>query len=680
MTETKIVTLVIYVVVGLLLALWPVLVPSGISALLHSRRLHDFKGFSLGILLAIGRWRYASKVSLSLAEIMLVVGGIFLLLLVRAINSWKAGIVFALIAIVIGRMQGRRWGGTAIGAFAALMSAATIPYWRRDSALKFQVSFDNLVVFAALTCGMAFLLSRPEFEQWAGKSRRTNAVLWAVYGGVAIMLAFMTTSSMGSSPAQFLAAWQNWGVYVAASELLLSGARIFYDFPVQYGLGPTAMLAATCGTECWTGLYWLTGLSNVCYALLIGWIAVGSRPVSAVWQGVILLTCLVACFFYTAAPFDLTFTLVYPSAGGFRFLPAVILAAYLIKAERPKPVFGHLLWGIGALWSPESAFYCTVVWWPLYLLIRRQDVSLAKRLIRLPLAMLPLLTALAVLVVGSIGLYYAIYHTCPSAGIYLTYVLSPPGPLDIFARGVVWYLISVLAVGIAAALGAWPSRNDDKTFRHLFVCILLLFGASSYYVAGRSHENNVLNLMPFMVCLLAVSFKAARPPMAKVVAMTLLATVIAWAPTFNWDNLAKAAWFLNFKADAFLSSMSYEENPELPGPAADAGRALETIREKWGESAVVIDSLAVFSRHDWRDASWTALNDIASYTYVPDAERRKIILSAALRFRKPGWLVISRAFKDDSFRQDFDSAYNETMKIGFGSYYAVRMVPRLPPE
>jgi hypothetical protein len=290
--------------------------------------------------------------------------------------------------------------------------------------------------------------------------------------------------------------------------------------------------------------------------------------------------------------------------------------------------------------------------------------------------MLPLFKVLAVLVVGSIGLYHAIYHTFPSAGIYLNYVLSPPGPLDVSARGVVWCLIGVLAVGIAAALGAWPSRKEDKTFRHLFVCVLLLFSTSSYYVAGRSDENNVLNLMPFIVCLLAVSFRAARSLTAKVVAMTFLATVIAWVPTFNWDYLAKAEWHLDFRLDAFLSPMSYEEN----GLPADAGRALKMIREEWGEPAVVIDALMLFPRHEWRDASWTALNNIACYIYTPNAARRKIIFNAALRFRKPGWLVISRSFGDDSFRQDFDSAYDETITIDFGSYYAVRMVPRLPSE
>ncbi len=675
MTETKIVTLVIYVVVGLLLALWPVLVPSSISALFHSRRLHDFKGFSLSLPLAIGRWGSAPKVSLALAEIMLAASGILLMVLVRAINNWKIGIVFALIAIVIGRMQGRCWGGMAIGAFAALMSAATIPYWRRDSALGIQLSFYNLIAFATLTCGVAFLLSRPALEQWAKKSRRANAMLWAVYGSVAITLAFMTTSSAGDFTAQ-LQAWHHWGVYVAATELLLSGARIFYDFPVQYGLGPTALLAATCGTECWTGMYWLTGLTNLCYALLIGWIAVGNRPVSAIWQGVILLTCLVGCFYYTAFPPNLILCLTTPSVGGLRFLPPVILAAYLIKAEQPNPVFGHLLWGIGTLWSPESAFYCTFVWWPFYLLILRRDVSLARRLMRLPLAMLLLFKVLAVLVVGSIGLYYAVYHTFPSAGIYLTYVLSPPGPLDISTRGVVWCLIGVLAVGIAAALDAWPSRNEDKTFRHLFVCILLLFGTSSYFVAGRSHENNALNLMPLIVCMLAVSFRAARSPMAKVVAMTFLATVIAWVPVFNWDYPAKAEWHLNFRPDAFLSPMTYEEN----GLPADAGRALKMIREEWGEPAVVIDALMLLPRHEWRDASWTGLNNIASYIYAPNAERRKIILNAASRFRKPGWLVINRSFTDDSFRQDFDSAYNETITIDFSSYYAVRMVPHFSSE
>ena len=78
----------------------------------------------------------------------------------------------------------------------------------------------------------------------------------------------------------------------------------------------------------------------------------------------------------------------------------------------------HLLWAFGVLWSPESAFYVTFVWWPYYLWLRcsqRSGPGATVRLSMFPSAARILLLRLFVVLFCFIAGYWLIYRTAPTA-------------------------------------------------------------------------------------------------------------------------------------------------------------------------------------------------------------------------------------------------------------------------
>ena len=58
-------------------------------------------------------------------------------------------------------------------------------------------------------------------------------------------------------------AWHHWGAYIGPAQLVFAGVLPLHDIPLQYGFGPTMLLAASCKINCWSGMYWLTGITTI---------------------------------------------------------------------------------------------------------------------------------------------------------------------------------------------------------------------------------------------------------------------------------------------------------------------------------------------------------------------------------------------------------------------------------
>ena len=215
-------------------------------------------------------------------------------------------------------------------------------------------------------------------EAGADDGRRVNTTSkWAVIafaGLVAVVMSF--TTGVLSTPEIKITAWHHWGAYIGPAELTLSGARIFYDFPAQYGFGPTLLIASACGNNCWIAMYFIAGGAALAFALLGFFIIqrpAGQNPGGARHDrrrnrlGFLL---------WVGYPPLVSSALVTPSITGLRFLPVLALVAMMMWSEGDAKLqphwtkFGFAIFAVGALWSPESLFMSSFAWGPYYCLRR----------------------------------------------------------------------------------------------------------------------------------------------------------------------------------------------------------------------------------------------------------------------------------------------------------------------
>ena len=236
---------------------------------------------------------------------------------------------FVLIASIAAFHQGRIVSSYALAVFAGLMVAATLPWWRRDPGQALSLSWVELSVFTVITTVALWILKTD------GNSLRPSTrsrVLWAALIGAFVLVAVILSFTTGfyHNTGVLIITWLHWSAYIQSSELLLAGAKLFRDFPATYGFGPTVLIASLCGKSCWNGMYYLVGFCTLLFTLLIAAIALDTNKRGLLQRGLILLLCLVSCFFWTGMPSDVSLPLATPSVTGLRFLPVLALVVLLL--------------------------------------------------------------------------------------------------------------------------------------------------------------------------------------------------------------------------------------------------------------------------------------------------------------------------------------------------------------
>ena len=188
-------------------------------------------------------------------------------------------------------------------------------------------------------------------------------------------------------------------------------------------------------------------------------------------------------------------------------------------------------------WSPEAAVYATIVWFP-YLALRaaqKRGVSTLRGVALAALRGVAVATAALTAGIAVLSLVFrAGFGDWPSASGFLTYIRNPPGILPPNPLGPIWLIAAALGIGAVAI-----TRTDARGLRVGTICLLALVAVSSYYV-GRSHDNNVLNLFPFVVLLLAAALSLQLPPLLEGFSRMVLVGIVAWPVTFGWQSWTAA--------------------------------------------------------------------------------------------------------------------------------------------
>ena len=642
--QDKSAVIAIYALTGLVIALWPlwitekgVVAASGFQFLKSIRSTTALGLAALGVILITGE---------SIASPLIL--GFGLIALATSMSGGKLDVV------------------AMSTSFLALCVSATLPWWLRQNG-SLDISNYKLFAFSLVTFVFIRLFTAHEPIR---KSKLP--ITWIiVYTLFAAILCFSTGIYIDNNA--FLTLWHHWGAYVGPAELLLTGATIFHDFPVQYGLGPTTLIASFCGNDCWEGMYFIVSFVTLAFYVLISVMALAlSRPRWPERLAVASL-CFATCFFWTGDASSVSSPLTYPSGSGLRFLPAVLLTTFLFFANRIeysklKILIAHSFWVFSTLWSPESTFYATFVWWPYYLFIRRVQGDFGSRAKGFANATLCLLSISIGLVIIFNIIFRIIYNEGPTLYGFLAYAINPPGAMPINLSGGVWYFLLATVIGMGTLLYSWQKGGDTISFRRGFLVQLLSYAVFSYFL-GRSHDNNLLNIMPFLLLVLLNAISATDSKNLSRASIVLTATFLGWLPLFGWQ-----AWTVNimegrvltFDSKLLRDSMSF---------SSDAERAIDFLHQGYGEPVTVLDSTL-----DLVDSTppvaWSAIHGPANFAFIPSQRRQEFLYRTATSLKRSGWLVVDQKFLADEWLTDFDFAYERTNRLKFGSYYAIRFTPK----
>jgi hypothetical protein len=582
---------------------------------------------------------------------------------------------FMLLSLILLLPLARLGAGALLGGLTALLLLAPVTWW----TLRVQMGPAAATAFVLLALAAGYL---PRLPAAQARTKAQPAMLPALALAAAVGLAVgLLTAPFGArEPIYF--AWHHWGAYLSPVEAWLAGGLPYRDFPIQYGLGPTAVLAATCGSDCWRGIYATTIVANALYfAALAGCVVIltAGRSRGARWLALAALWC--ASFVWTAYPADLGSTAMTPSVAGLRFLPIAALLLHIINAERGgrrRDWLGHALWLCDVFWSPEAAFFGTLIWWPYLALRGAADTATAREswiaLLR------GAMRGVAALLAGLACLALVLWLISGGAvrpRDFLAYVLYPPGPLPLNPVGTVWLALASILLALHALAGSGRSSQG----RALYACLLGFLAGATYFLS-RSHDNNILNLFPLLVILLVASVQRGddgeRPPVfTDAFVTTVLAGIIAFIATAQWASWNEGAateGLLNLGPSRLVARFSprLEDQPRMLPP--DAVRGLDYLRAHDGGAVVLLDENKLIPAHPAGEG-WTAVNNVANFEPFPGSLVTHFICRGAVAYRRPGWVLVEEP-RYGAWVAAFETAYEVREQIGFGTYRAYHLVPR----
>ncbi len=560
------------------------------------------------------------------------------------------------------------------GALAALLLFSAATWWIAGVDL----SSSQKILFTGICLLLALAARRIQFNAGVTVAKSSRDMAFA-FGLLLLGLLAGLLSGAVSSPLSAAQAWHHWGAYLSPVESLNAGGVPFRDFPVQYGMGPTLLVAGLCGSNCWNGIYVAVVACNALYLALLGWsVLLLTRGMGLPARLLSLGSMICAVLIWTGDPADWGSPLIYPSVAGLRFLPLVALLSFILTIEMTEILpkwrlwCGHALWLVGLFWSPEAAFFSSLVWWP-YLALRDAEsregwsVFLLGGL-RGVLALLAGYAALAVL-------FRIVFDAWVAGDDFLIYIKYPPGPLPVSLLGPVWWVAVVLILAVMTSL----IHSTRREGRAQYACFLATLGSLSYYLS-RSHDSNIINLFPFLLLLLIATLAARQTPFVIGFVRTSLLASIAFVSAFgfHWWTAERGSSVggVQFGGAPLIAQFS----PLTPQPKSlvprDAAVAFNDLYKLGGGQILLFDQPRVMVLSP-SGGYWTGVNNSANFDPLPNAIILHYIRRGAAVYHRPGWIVIHRAQVGDShWLPLFRVVYDVDAQRDYGTYVAFHLTPK----
>jgi hypothetical protein len=313
----------------------------------------------------------------------------------------------------------------------------------------------------------------------------------------------------------------HWSYFISSADAVRQGNWLLWDVPSVYGFLAIATVAALPTEDIWESFYLVNSSLVFLSAITLFLLFRSLRPGPVNWCFAFVMT-FAAVF---VLPGNLTLPTgpqIWPSVGGFRFfwayaLLAVILVAYRNlqqgKATGLVLLVGCIVWLVGALWSFESAVYCTAIWLPAYLLMvwvkaltaAPQTRSLIKTISRAGFwSLLPPLL-LAVTVCAVIGYYSVMLGDLPDYKPFVEMAVQwnarhARGNYDqvgLVALFILFCITSTAGVGFVR-------RARGQALGLICAAWVTLWAGSSYFMA-KTDRVTLFCLAPVLCCSIAAT-------------------------------------------------------------------------------------------------------------------------------------------------------------------------------
>ncbi|WP_022684320.1 hypothetical protein [Sphingobium bisphenolivorans] len=568
--------------------------------------------------------------------------------------------------------------GALLGGIAAVLLFQTVMWWWTADPILSRWPGSVFMLLALVAGFLPRWKSRVLPE--TGQPRLLVPML--LCGGIGLLAGLITTPFEGLDP--LYTAWHHWSALLAPVEAWRGGGVPYRDFPIQYGLGPTALLRASCGADCWSGMFHVAVVTNALYfATLTGCAIILTARSSQGMRWLALAALFCACFIWTGFPIQFAGPAMTPAVAGLRFLTISALLFHILLTEQRqirRDWIGHAIWLVDLFWSPEAGFFATVIWWP-YLAMR--DAAAAQNTRGAWLALvrgaLRAIVALAIGVCYLVALLWWLSGGSVTLADFFAYIQHPPGMRPIKPLGAIW----VALASIALAMVVLARQGLSSSARCFYACLLGFVAAGVYYLS-RSHDNNILNLLPLLIpVLLAVLAGVERIDTSargfvRGFVHTALVAMVALVTTFNFEfwqaGLARAG--VNLGPAHMVARLTPTRGTQPAILSADAVAGLDYLRGRDAGMVMLFDYRRVIPRSS-SGTAWTSVNNVANFEPLPGAMIVDYIQRGAASYQRPGWIMVGPGFH--AWARAFQTAYDIREERAFGRYRAYHLVPRHHP-
>lgn len=636
--------------------------------------------------------------------------GVTVIILLCAALYMRLGLVFTVSCFCAGGLiafvRRKHFLGNLVLFLSGMLTASYLAWWRTHDYTVSLTAIEGLRIVCYTAIAYLVLSQRDLNAMKAGSITALSPARWTLLAmSVALACAFVSYKGVISDPS-LLTTWHHWSAYIGPGASTNAGAIPIHDFPAQYGFGPTILIATSCAlTDCWTGFYWLNVvITTLFFAALAYTTMILSRRASLPTQAVLLLGVVICTLGWTMYPPNLISPLSTPSTSGMRFLPSALMVCFLVhtailrlkkQLTNRSILQGHMLWAFGLYWSPEAGLHTTFLWAPFYVWVgvyfSVQPPSIKiflRKTLDMTLVFLFLLVAFTVI-------FSLIFGERPLFSVYIASLRNPPGamPVDYFAS--IWFAVGCFVLWIVAQRGASNTSMDDNIQIASWVVMLCAVVNFTYFL-GRSHSNNILNLLPYFSILLISIRAAPNRWLFRQAASILLATLIGWSAIFGWENYSRAFTSGDYWDHArtdLKSVMGYGNgnnigqfsNANVENEDASLKRqrelrdALEYILYDRGEAAEVFD-LNMLLDATSPFGPWSGVHPISTVYFMSSQDRKTYLRNVMHRLGMPGWIVIHDQFSLSSIVDEYSAVYEQTELLEFGDYNAIRYAPKLNTE
>jgi hypothetical protein len=454
--------------------------------------------------------------------------------------------------------------------------------------------------------------------------------------------------------------YHHWSFYIGSAQLVRGGGVLLWNVPSQYGFLSILLLAYLPMRSLWSALYLLNGIANLVMALCF--VGMGWLILRAFLQRV-AVSLLVICAMFLRSGLAAIYvgTNYYPSTGGYRFLwLALVMFIFLWGTHRygvkgfPRSLLylSSVLWVVSVLWSAESMFFTSVVFIPGFLFITlAQEDGAHRRWLRRAIVPAGMLLAAMIVIVG--GYQASIGHP-PDPYLYFQYLLAYNAGfafLPVAFLGPAWILFLVAVSVSTFALALRRVRFSVVQKFWLLILALAAFGTASYFMASRSHPNNIINISLFVCLPLLLLYALTNERMPSHYLNDLFRLVIPVVVlVLVASSLADAT---ALQAYVHPTGLPRSLTPDQPRVEASLQNLIDRAAVMPNDRIILLsDSMYSTVMPPWRFAAdgrsiqdstpWLPVAPLAQIGLLSSSDRESFLERSGETHRVGGWLIVAR--------------------------------------